>query len=128
MRLYEIPDYLNKKITNKTYNSGSYIYFKNGVWFNQNESVVSFSRYEPEDDGWIEYIEPKEVKRYWKWIATTPDGSLVECNDYLDANAISAEGAQYFSSIVKSKKWKISSMWVDVDSDGNIVDCSESLK
>jgi len=70
MKLYEIPNYLEKKVRRPLWNYNSYIYFKNGIWLDFNEKYYNLDIEDINRIDWEEYQEPKKKKkltmyRYW---------------------------------------------------------------
>ena len=59
-KLYEIEDYLKKKVAITSWVKTAYIYFKNGVWYDHNDDIYPFDKWEIEDSIWYEYEEPKK--------------------------------------------------------------------
>jgi len=129
MKLFEIENYLQKKVRRKSHDEGYFLIFKNGFWYNPqynfNYNIIG----EVEEDDWEEYAEPKEktVKRYWQWIVDHDDLGFIATARFFDDELRPSRGIQE-SYLGKDFVKKISSEWIDADENGNIVDCSDSFK
>jgi len=115
LKLYEIENYLEKKVRRKDHDKGYYIFFTNGVW----TSNVGFYYHignEITCDDWEEYVEPKEkkVKRFWKWAVQTESGLHYSSDFYVDDDGKDANGNYGYSCDWEtSKKKKCENDFID---------------
>ena len=124
MKLYEIENYLKKKLRYRRHIKDHYIYFKNGYWVNHKGQTFYMSPEESEATEWEEYTEPDppKVKRYWLWIIKSH--YVYKTGQYVDADGRASNGEIYAGYWYKSEKIKSENEWVEIDDKGHIVDWS----
>lgn len=65
MKLYEIQDYLNKKVRRNHWSPGDYICFDKGIWVDENGTQYPMSATLIGVNDWEEYREPKRKVKMW---------------------------------------------------------------
>lgn len=111
MKLYEIENYLEKKVRFKDHDEGFYIYFEKGYWLKSTGKHFYMSPIEVEYGNWEEYIESEapKVKRLWKFIKK--NGGYQETVSYYDDNDV--------------KDWKVAvkvvDRWIEIDQNGELI-------
>lgn len=95
MKLYEIPDYLNKKLRLRSWVTDDYIYFKNGCWYNDHDQLYHLMLDLADYPGWEEYIPAKKkvTKRFWMW-AVKYNGHfrILDDGNFYDDSGRSSDG------------------------------------
>lgn len=122
-RLYEIPDFLNKKVTACVWDNNSYLYYDHDyrVWMDKDGEVYDLLFMLAAEPRWKEWGPPKgkKVTRYWKWISKDSFG-VFNSIYYLNEDGFYTNGHNCPQELVT----KIENDWIDVDEDGNIVAAS----
>jgi hypothetical protein len=122
-KLYEIENYLEKKIRKTTWARKEFILFnpRRGVWYNQSNKIYSIDASDIEHDNWEEYTEPEtpKVRRLWQWIIYNKDGYRPD--QYLDDSGVTCSGLNLSSVWEKISKVKIEKEWIEINQNGELV-------
>jgi len=107
MKLYEIPNYLEKKVRRKDHDEGYYIYFNNGAWLSETGFHYHIGD-ELNCNDWEEYVENPQRKRFWKWVIQEERGGrCFSYSSYLDENGLDTGTGNLLNSnwtLYKKKK------------------------
>lgn len=122
MKLYEIENYYIKKLTCEIFKPDYYILLKKGLWYDNFGREYGLTDFEIENYDWKEYKEPKKPRRFWQWILSHNNNlSYYRTGQYVDELGYTSLSNKYSEHWKNYNKHKIETDWIDVDSNGNLV-------
>lgn len=132
MRIFEIENYLSKKIRLLGWGEGEYIYFNRGFWYFKDGKFYNIDQYEYDSHNWEEYKEQEKPKRFWKWILREKNdlNDLVDIMFYEDRAFIDDKGKMTDGTCFHGEVWdamekqKLVNNWIEIDDNGNLVNWS----
>lgn len=115
MKLYQIPNYLDKKIAknNSFPRNFQYIYFKNGIWKDQDGVVYYITSFEIEHNDWEEYKGHPQRKRFWEWKVHPLSSVARSSGVYLDDDGKPSDSKVIYKDWDLIKKKKIENDFID---------------
>lgn len=126
MRIFEIENYLNKKIRLLDWGEGEYIYFSKGFWYFENGKFYNIDPYEYDNNNWEEYKEQEKPRRFFKWILRESLMMFYEHRAFIDDRGKMTDGTFFHEEAWNAMdKQKLVNEWIEINDKGDLVNWSD---
>lgn len=119
---------LSIKVRIDEWKPGKYIYFDSIVWRDEEDNIFNITEDLLECTFWERYSE-NSPRRLYKWLIADKDGihrNIYETSFFLDSNGYSSDKGVLIDKYRLIRKME--NKWIEVDKDGNILDCSVDVE